>query len=101
MPYLSYIPTSTLSAVIICAMIFEIDVEVLLPIWRSKKIDMVPYTLTFFIGLFVNPETGLIIGTCSHLCILVYTSGTPNNSISKEQASLLKDFQKEVRSVLI
>merc|ERR1719361_834836 len=85
-PHFAYIPTSALSAMIISAMIFTIEVEVLLPIWRSKKIDMVPYTLTFFIGLFVSPEMGMIIGTCSHLCILMYTSGTPKVSISKAQA---------------
>lgn len=85
-PHFAYIPTSALSAMIICAMIFTIEVEILLPIWRSKKADMVPYTLTFFIGLFVSPEMGMIIGTCSHLCILMYTSGTPKVSISKAQA---------------
>ena len=82
-PHFAYIPKSALSAVIICAMIFTIEVEVLLPIWRSKKIDMVPYTLTFLIGLFVSPSMGLIVGSCSHLAILMYTSGTPKVSISK------------------
>ena len=36
-PYFAYIPTAALSAVIICAMIFTIDVEILLPIWKSKS----------------------------------------------------------------
>ena len=36
-PHFAYIPTSALSAVIICAMIFTIEVEILLPIWRSKS----------------------------------------------------------------
>ena len=73
---------------IICAMIFTIEVELLLPIWRSKKIDMIPYCLTFFIGLFVSPEMGMIIGTLSHLCILMYTSGTPKVSLSNAQVSV-------------
>jgi len=85
-PHFAYIPTAALSAVIICAMIFTIEVEVLLPIWRSKKIDMIPFTLTFLIGLFVSPEMGMIVGSCSHLCILIYTSGTPKVSISKRKA---------------
>ena len=46
---------------------------------------MVPYALTFLIGLFVNPETGMIVGTCSHLCILVYTSGNPRMDITRAQ----------------
>ena len=36
-PHFAYIPTSALSAVIICAMIFTIEVEILLPIWKSKS----------------------------------------------------------------
>ena len=36
-PYFAFIPTAALSAVIICAMIFTIDVEILLPIWKSKS----------------------------------------------------------------
>ena len=87
-PHFAYIPTAALSAVIICAMIFTIEVEVLLPIWRSKKIDMIPFTLTFLIGLFVSPEMGMIVGSCSHLCILIYTSGTPKVSISKGKVSI-------------
>merc|ERR1719273_2284473 len=66
-------------------MIFKIEVEMIIPIWKSKKIDMIPYTLTFFIGLFANPEMGLIIGSCIHLCILIYSSGTPKVNISKGQ----------------
>ena len=88
-PHFAYIPTAALSAVIICAMIFTIEVEVLLPIWRSKKIDMIPFTLTFLIGLFVSPEMGMIVGSCSHLCILIYTSGTPKVSISKRKVSII------------
>ena len=36
-PHFAYIPTSALSAVIISAMIFTIEVEILLPIWKSKS----------------------------------------------------------------
>merc|ERR1719361_961427 len=83
-PHFAYIPTSALSAVIISAMIFTIEVEILLPIWKSKKLDIIPYVLTLLIGLFVKPEMGMIIGTVSHLCILLYSSGNPKLSIKKE-----------------
>ena len=100
-PHFAYIPTAALSAVIICAMIFTIEVEVLLPIWRSKKIDMIPFTLTFLIGLFVSPEMGMIVGSCSHLCILIYTSGTPKVSISKRKVStnIVRGFEIAVYNV--
>ena len=36
-PHFAYIPTSALSAVIIAAMIFTIEVEILLPLWKAKS----------------------------------------------------------------
>ena len=45
-PHFAYIPTSALSAVIISAMIFTIEVEILLPIWKSKsKYDFFLFTM--------------------------------------------------------
>ncbi len=36
-PHFAYIPTSALAAVIITAMIFTIDIEILLPLWKAKS----------------------------------------------------------------
>ena len=36
-PHFAYIPTSALSAVIIAAMIFTVDIDILLPMWRSQS----------------------------------------------------------------
>jgi len=36
-PYFAFIPTTSVAAVIIAAMIFTIEVEILLPIWKSKS----------------------------------------------------------------
>ena len=53
-PHFAYIPTSALSAVIICAMIFTIEVEILLPIWKSKS------KFRFIISLYVFQNHGNI-----------------------------------------
>ncbi len=37
MPYCAYIPKSSLAAVIITAVIFSVEYEVVMPIWRSKS----------------------------------------------------------------
>lgn len=84
-PHFAYIPTSALSAVIIAAMIFTIEVEILLPIWRSKKMDMGPYFLTLLVGLFVSPEMGMIVGVLAHICILLYNVGSPKIVIKRAQ----------------
>lgn len=36
-PYFYYIPRATLSSVIICAVIFMVDIDIILPIWRSSS----------------------------------------------------------------
>ena len=36
-PHFAYIPTASLAAVIISSMIFTIEVEILLPLWRAKS----------------------------------------------------------------
>ncbi len=36
-PYFAYIPTTAVAAVIIAAMIFTLELEIILPIWKSKS----------------------------------------------------------------
>ena len=57
-------------------------------VFLFSELDIIPYVLTLLIGLFVKPEMGMIIGTVSHLCILLYSSGNPKLSIKKETVSL-------------
>ena len=45
-PHFAFIPTASLSAVIISSVVLTIDVEILLPLWRAKKLDLIPYTLS-------------------------------------------------------
>jgi len=80
-PFLAFIPTSALSAVIIFAMFYTIDYNIARALWKSKKIDLIPYFLTFVLGLFVNVETGLIIGCLAHIGLLLYSSSSPTLSV--------------------
>ena len=36
-PYFVFIPKATLSAVIICAVIYMIEIEIVRPMWRSRR----------------------------------------------------------------
>ena len=51
----------------------------------SLEIDLIPYSLTFFCGLFVSVEIGIIAGTIAHLLILVYFSSKPKVTITEER----------------
>ena len=50
--------------------------DVLTP-FTVPELDFVPYTVTFALGLFVSVEVGLIAGTATHLCILLYKASKP------------------------
>merc|ERR1719300_2298597 len=68
-PYLAFIPSSALSAVIIFAILFSLEYSMPVKLWRGGKIDLIPYLITFFVGLLVKVEIGLISGTLVHMLI--------------------------------
>jgi len=88
-PYLAFIPTSALSAVIIFAMFYTIDYNIARALWMSKKVDLIPYSLTFILGLFVNVETGLIIGCVVHIGLLLYSSSSPTVMVDHSETHTL------------
>jgi hypothetical protein len=47
------------------------------------EIDLIPFSVTLGVGVFVSVEMGMIAGTLTHLAILLYTSNTPKINIQK------------------
>jgi MFS superfamily sulfate permease-like transporter len=41
------------------------------------EIDLVPYSLTFLLGLAWSVEIGLILGSLAHLCLLLHSQARP------------------------
>ncbi|XP_071531190.1 sodium-independent sulfate anion transporter-like isoform X2 [Panulirus ornatus] len=76
-PCFSYIPKSTLAAVIICAVIHLIDYNILGPLWRSKKADLLPLIVTFVTCLLWGLEWGILLGIAINLSMLLYSIATP------------------------
>ncbi|KAI4489148.1 hypothetical protein M0804_004646 [Polistes exclamans] len=82
-PYLRYIPKAALAAVIIAAVVFMVEFHVIKPIWRTKKIDLVPAIVTFLCCLFVRLELGIVIGIGVNLLFLLYASARPSLRVQK------------------
>ncbi|KAF2879074.1 hypothetical protein ILUMI_27083 [Ignelater luminosus] len=61
-PYFYYVPKSTLSAVLISAVIFMIDYEIIPKLWKSNRFDLLITILTFVISLMYGVEQGLLVG---------------------------------------
>ncbi|XP_045127808.1 sodium-independent sulfate anion transporter-like isoform X7 [Portunus trituberculatus] len=81
-PYFKYIPKATLSAVIICAVIFMVEYETVRPIWKARQLDQLPLWGTFFTCLFWKLEYGILVGVGINLAILLYGIARPKVNIS-------------------
>ncbi|XP_014469968.1 PREDICTED: sodium-independent sulfate anion transporter-like [Dinoponera quadriceps] len=82
-PYLYYIPKASLAAVIIAAVVFMVELHVVKPMWRTKKIDLIPAVVTFLCCLFVRLELGIVIGIGINLLFLLYASARPTLRVHK------------------
>ncbi|XP_012217355.1 sodium-independent sulfate anion transporter-like isoform X2 [Linepithema humile] len=82
-PYLYYIPKAALAAVIIAAVVFTVEFQVLKPMWRSKKIDLIPAFTTFLCCLLIRLELGIVIGIGINLLFLLYASARPTLRVHK------------------
>ncbi|KAL0123840.1 hypothetical protein PUN28_005995 [Cardiocondyla obscurior] len=91
-PYFYYIPKATLSAVIISAVIFMVEIGTILPIWRCNKRDLIPAFITFLACLFVGIEMGILIGTMFDLAVLIYLNARPTINIEHRNISTVDYF---------
>lgn len=86
-PFFAFIPKTSLAAVIICAVIFMIEYEVVKPMWKSNRKDLVPTFATFILCLGVGVELGILIGVGINLVFLLYPSARPSVNVEKATVS--------------
>lgn len=84
-PYFYYIPKASLAAVIICAVIFMIEYEVIKPMWKASRKDLVPMFTTFSVCLLVGVELGILIGVATNIALLLIYAARPDIYIEKSQ----------------
>ncbi|XP_003708291.1 sodium-independent sulfate anion transporter [Megachile rotundata] len=82
-PYFYFIPKASLSAVIICAVIYMIEYEVIKLIWKSSKKDLIPMFVTFLFCLIIGVEYGILLGVGTNLAFLLYPSARPTVHVDK------------------
>lgn len=86
-PYFYYIPKASLAAVIIAAVVFMVEFHVVKPMWRTKKIDLIPAFATFLSCLFIRLELGIVIGIGINVLFLLYASARPTVKVEKVTSS--------------
>jgi sodium-independent sulfate anion transporter 11 len=72
-----FIPKASLAAVIIAAMFTMMNFGEVLVIWRTKKIDLVPFVGTFVMSLLYGLDIGILVGACIDILMTVYRSSRP------------------------
>ncbi|XP_068084197.1 sodium-independent sulfate anion transporter [Anabrus simplex] len=82
-PYFYFIPKATLSSVIICAVVFMVEVGIVIPIWRSNKRDLIPAFATFLACLWLGVEIGIVIGIAVDIAFLLYFNARPRVLVEK------------------
>jgi len=85
MEYCAYIPKATLSAVIITAVIFSVEYEVVKPLWGSKKVDLVPGIVCFIVGIFYELDKGIFAGVGVHVLLVLYSIARPTVTVEVRQ----------------
>lgn len=84
-PYFFFIPKASLAAVIICAVIFMIEYEVVKPMWKSNRKDLIPTFATFVLCLVIGVELGILVGVCINIVLLLYPSARPSVHVEKSR----------------
>ena len=92
MPYCAYIPKASLAAVIITAVIFSVEYHVIKPMWRSKKIDLIPAFATFFCCLFWGLEYGILVGVGIQILLILYHAARPGVKVDVKSLSFNGKF---------
>lgn len=87
-PYFQYIPKAALSAVIISAVIFMIEYEVVRPLWRCSRRELLPGAVTFILSLTVGVEIGLLAGVTTDLAFVIHRTARPVLSIDKAEVEI-------------
>lgn len=88
-PYFRYIPKAALSAIIISAVIFMIEYEVVQPLWRCSRRELLPGAITFILSLTVGVEIGLLAGVLTDLAFVIHRAARPVLTIEKLYVSEL------------
>ncbi|CAH1996912.1 unnamed protein product [Acanthoscelides obtectus] len=82
-PSFAYIPKASLGAVIISAVIFMIEYEVVKPMWKSSKKDLLCTCATFIACLLIGVEYGILLGVGINIVFLLYPSARPTIYVEK------------------
>ena len=87
--WFKYIPKACLGAIIISSLLMMIDYKIVKSLWKIKKIDIIPFVITF-LGCFYSLDYGLLFGIGSSLVMLLYPIVIPNLKKELKEITVLR-----------
>ncbi|XP_067134103.1 sodium-independent sulfate anion transporter-like isoform X2 [Centruroides vittatus] len=76
-PYFRYIPKPSLSAIIIVAVLNMVHYKDIPVMWKTNKLDLLPFLATFICSFVIGLEYGIIIGMSFALMIILFQQARP------------------------
>ncbi|KAF7471341.1 sodium-independent sulfate anion transporter [Marmota monax] len=84
-----YIPKAALAAVIIMAVAPLFDTKIFGTLWRVKRLDLLPLSITFLL-CFWEVQYGILAGTLVSLLILLHAVARPKTQVSEGPVLVLQ-----------
>ncbi|XP_063312347.1 sodium-independent sulfate anion transporter [Pelobates fuscus] len=88
-PLFFYIPKAALAAVIICAVAPMFDLRICKTLWNVKRLDLVPFLLTFLVS-FWEIQYGILAGILVSIVILCYPVARPQIKVFESESLVLQ-----------
>ncbi|XP_064550081.1 sodium-independent sulfate anion transporter [Drosophila montana] len=81
--YFYFIPKAVLAAIIISAVVFQVQYQIVVPIWRSKRADLVPGLLAFITCLVLPLEIGIVVAIGANQLLILYHAARPRITLEQ------------------
>ncbi|VVC25468.1 Hypothetical protein CINCED_3A011088 [Cinara cedri] len=80
-PHFHLIPRAILSAVLISAVVFLVDYQIVKPLWKTSRVELLITMITLVVSLLFNVEIGLLAGVCANILHLALMWSRPKLKI--------------------
>ncbi|KAH8381392.1 hypothetical protein KR093_004099 [Drosophila rubida] len=81
--YFYFIPKAVLASIIISAVVFQLQYQIIMPMWRSKRSDLVPGVLAFISCLVLPLEIGITVAIGANQLFILYHSARPKVTLEQ------------------
>lgn len=84
-----YIPRTSLAAVIIVAMYSMLEIKHVIEIYKTRRIDIVPFLGTFIVSLWLGLDYGILVGVGINILYTLYNTSRPKVRMEKTNVRLI------------